>query len=126
MSEITISGQLFRVFPEKTVGTKEFRVREFVLQTTEKYPQFIQMKLTQDKCALLDRFRDGEYLTAKVNIRGNRYEKDGKESFFNSIEAWQLYLDASVNPQAAQQESVAQPTPAPQQSVEVSDSHLPF
>jgi single-strand DNA-binding protein len=116
MSEIKISGQLFRVFPEKTVGNKGFKVREFVLQTTEKYPQFIQMKLTQEKCGLLDRFKDGEYLTAVVNIRGNKYEKDGKESFFNSIEAWQLHLDATVNPQAVQESA----------PVEASDDDLAF
>lgn len=122
MSEIKISGQLFRVFPEKTVGNSGFRVREFVLQTTQKYPQYIQMKLTQDKCGLLDRFRDGEYLTATVNIRGNRYEKDGKESFFNSIEAWQLHLDASVNPQA----TALITAPAASAPIEASDNDLPF
>jgi len=38
----------------------------------------------------LDKFNTGQVVTVHFNIRGKSWEKDGKTSYFNSLEAWRI------------------------------------
>jgi single-strand DNA-binding protein len=71
-------------------GTSEsasgFRKREFVVTTTEQYPQDIKLELTKDKCDQLDGFSIGENVTVSFNLRGNEYQ--GK--YYVSLQAWKI------------------------------------
>lgn len=98
----------------------KFTKREFILQTDGEYPQYLQFQLTQDKCPLLDKFQTGQQVTIHFNIRGKSWEKDGKTSYFNSLEAWRIEAKGSGQHIETVQAEVVQPTQV------VDDSQLPF
>jgi hypothetical protein len=78
-----------------------FTKREFVVTTEERYPQPIKLEVVKDKCALLDKFSEGERVSVSFNLRGN--EHNGR--FFVNLVAWRI---ASFRSEAA--------APAPKQA----------
>ena len=85
-----ITGIIHKVYNTRQVSDK-FKLREFVIKTDETYPQSILLQLTQDKCSLLDKYKEGSSVKAHINIRGKEYKtKEGEIKFFNSIEAWRI------------------------------------
>src|SRR4051812_14815180 len=76
---------------EQQVSDK-FKKREFVItDNSSQYPQFIQFQLTQDRCALLDSYKEGDEIKVFFNIRGREWKNPQNEiKYFNSLEAWRL------------------------------------
>lgn len=91
-----ITGKLIQ--KGETQQIKEsFRKREFVLDITETnsmYPNYAKLQLTQTKCELLDAYDEGDSIKVTFNIRGNRWEKDGKINYITGLDAWKLDLVA--------------------------------
>jgi len=91
----TLTGRLEAKFDEKEV-TSTFRTREFVIEVQkDTYSDFIKLQLTQDKCGLIDSFNIGEQVEVSINIKGRKWEKDGKVSYFNTLEAWRIKKTSS-------------------------------
>ena len=71
-----------------------FKKREFVIEVTNErnsdWNDFIKFQLTQDKCSLLDQFQLGDNMKVGFNIKGRKWEKDGKINYFSNLEAWRL------------------------------------
>jgi len=71
-----------------------FKKREFVLEVENEKNQawndFIKFQLTQDRCSAIDSVAVGQKLKVAFNIRGRKWEKDGKVSYFTSLEAWKV------------------------------------
>ena len=71
-----------------------FKKREFVIEVMNErnkdWNDFIKFQLTQDKCSTLDAFNVGEPIKVFFNIRGRKWEKDGKVNYFSNLEAWKL------------------------------------
>jgi len=86
-------GTVIAIEPEQTISDK-FRKREFVIEVREpadtKYPDLIKFQATQDKCDLLNPVGIGQQITVSFNLRGRKYEKDGKVSYFTNLEAWRI------------------------------------
>lgn len=55
----SIEGTVHKVFETEQKGAS-FSVRNFVLEVAGQYPQLIQFQLTQDRCALIDKFSADE------------------------------------------------------------------
>ncbi|MDR2929189.1 MAG: DUF3127 domain-containing protein [Cytophagaceae bacterium] len=74
--------------------SSSFRKREFVIEVVNErntdWNDFVKFQLTQDKCALLDLFKLGDNIKVSFNIRGRKWEKDGKVNYFSNLEAWKL------------------------------------
>jgi hypothetical protein len=79
------------------VISEKFSKREFVIETSDQYPQLIMFQLTQDKCNLLDGFGVGNKLEVSFNLRGREWTSPaGEVKYFNTLEAWRLErLDGS-------------------------------
>jgi len=80
---------------ENTVDVNAtFKKREFVIEVLNErnkdWNDFIKFQLTQDKCSALDAFNIGEPIKVFFNIRGRKWEKDGKVNYFSNLEAWKL------------------------------------
>jgi hypothetical protein len=85
-----------------------FKKREFVLEMTEEingnvYTNYAKMQLVQQKCEILDRFNEGDTVKVSFNLKGNRWEKDGKVSYITNLDAWRV--------EAASAQVVATPQP---------------
>lgn len=73
------------------IKTESFKVREFVIETIEQYPQKIPLQLTNDKTTFLDKFQVGQEVTVSFNYRGTEYKKDGEETkYFLKLDAWKI------------------------------------
>jgi hypothetical protein len=71
-----------------------FKKREFVIEVeNERNPDwndFIKFQLTQDRCDLLETISLYEEIKVSFNIRGRKWEKDGKINYFSNLEAWRI------------------------------------
>jgi single-strand DNA-binding protein len=87
---IKISGQIIHI-GQLEVMSEKFKKREFVIQTDGKYPQEIQVQVTQDRCDLLNNLKLGDIIDASINLRGRSWtSQEGIKKWFNSIEAWSI------------------------------------
>jgi len=92
----------------QTVNVSEkFSKRDIVVtDTTSMYPQDILFQFTQDKCALLDTFMEGQQVEVSFNLRGREWTSpQGEVKYFNTLEGWRIEA-ATAN--------VPQPTPVPE------------
>jgi len=78
------------------VISDRFKKREFVIEKKETSPNgyefvdTIKFQLTQDKCDLLDNFNIGQDINVNFNVKGNKWEKNGKTSYFVNLDAWKI------------------------------------
>ena len=103
-----LAGKLIEKFDVNQVSDT-FRKREFVIEKTEnqggmEFTDHIKFQLTQDRCALLDNLNLQDEIRISFNIRGRRWVKDDKVSYFTNLEAWRIEKIA---------ESPEQPPPPP-------------
>jgi len=90
MSELKITGAIKKIFDTQEVSAS-FKKREFVIETTEQYPQVIKFELTQQKCGDLDRYCEGQEVCVHFNVRGREWRKEGKETaYFNTLQCWKI------------------------------------
>lgn len=81
-----VEGKLHRIFPIEQ-KTASFQAREFVIEIPDgNYPQFVKFQVVQDKCSLLDQYREGERLKISFDLRGREWQ--GK--YFTSLNAWRI------------------------------------
>jgi len=86
-----VTGRLIVKKDTQKFGAKEFKKRECVVETTEQYPQPIQIEFVQDKCELLDKFNIGDDVKISINLRGRKWESPDKgDVYFNSIQGWKI------------------------------------
>jgi hypothetical protein len=71
-----------------------FKKREFVLEVenekNQEWNDFIKFQLTQDRCSSIDSIAVGQKMKVTFNIKGRKWEKDGKVSYFSNLEAWRV------------------------------------
>jgi hypothetical protein len=85
-----INGTL-KVANATQVISEKFSKREFVIETTDQYPQLVMFQLTQDKCNLLDGIGVGSKLEVSWNLRGREWTSPaGEVKYFNTLEAWKI------------------------------------
>lgn len=90
-----LEGTLIEKYDTEEV-TATFRKREFVVETSETgaggrvFTETIKFQLTQDRCNLLDQLQLNERVRVSFAIRGRRWDKGGKVSYFNNLEAFRL------------------------------------
>ena len=82
-----------KVKAETQKVSDRFTKRDFVLTTeaSTPYPQHVSFQLTQDKCATLDQYQEGEELKVQFNLRGREWKSpQGEIKYFNTLEAWRI------------------------------------
>jgi hypothetical protein len=88
-----IKGQLQVIEPIQEV-TATFKKREFVIEVANErnpaYNDFIKFQLTQDRCTTIEAFKPGQMIKVSFDVKGRKWEKDGRTSYFNSLEAWRI------------------------------------
>lgn len=74
---------------------ESFKTREFVIESSEEgngrtFTNYVKFQCVQDKTAMPDRFNIGDEVKVQFNIKGTRWEKDGKVSYFTNLDAWRM------------------------------------
>lgn len=78
-------GTLYKVF-ETENKTQTFQAREFVIKQDGNYPQFIKFQLTQDRCDLVNNFKEGDKVKVSFDLRGREWN----DRFFTNLNAWRI------------------------------------
>jgi hypothetical protein len=104
-----VIGTLKVKFDTQKVSDR-FQKRDFVLTTEANtpYPQHVSFQITQDKCAMLDQYREGDELKVQFNLRGREWNGPQGIKYFNTLEAWRIEKGqgaAQQAPQSTQQSS---------------------
>ncbi|MES2701212.1 MAG: DUF3127 domain-containing protein [Bacteroidota bacterium] len=91
---LEVTGKLLVKFETQQVSEK-FKKREFVIELAEEingniYTNYAKMQLVQNKCDIIDRFREGELVKVSFNIKGNKWERDGKVNYITNLDAWRI------------------------------------
>ncbi len=91
-----------------------FKKREFVIESKESnngmdFKDFIKFQLTQDKCNLIDSVQPNDEIKVSFNIRGNKWEKEGKTNYFTNLDAWRVEKTQGKN-QSLNDEAIPSPS----------------
>jgi len=91
-----------------------FKKREFVIESKESnngmdFKDFIKFQLTQDKCNLIDSVQSNDEIKVSFNIRGNKWEKEGKTNYFTNLDAWRVEKTQGKN-QSLNDEAIPSPS----------------
>ena len=89
-----ISGKVIDIFPVNQVSDK-FRKREFVIEKKDTggaavFIDYIKFQLVQDKCDLINESFLNEEIKIWFNLKGNKWERDGKINYFTNLDAWKI------------------------------------
>jgi len=90
----TLTGKLIDILDVQNIS-ETFQKREFVVETVENnagrdFTEQIKFQLIQDKCGLIDNYKIGDNIKVSFNIRGRRWEKEDKVSYFTNLDAWKI------------------------------------
>lgn len=108
---------LIKKVQETQVVSDKFSKREIWIETTDQYPQVLNIQFTQDKCSLLDSCKIGESVTIGINLNGRTWTSpQGEEKCFNTINGWMI----------KKSDEVSAPAPAPAVLNDDDGGDLPF
>ncbi|MFW5753964.1 MAG: DUF3127 domain-containing protein [Marinilabiliaceae bacterium] len=88
-----LQGKL--IVKEDTVQVSDkFKKREFVIEVPNdrrpEWPDLIKFQATQDKVDILEPYNIGDELKVHFNIRGKKWEKNGRVNYFTNLDAWRV------------------------------------
>jgi len=89
-----ITGRVIDIAPVNQVSDK-FKKREFVIEKKETggaavFIDYIKFQLVQDKCDLINESFLNEEIKIWFNLKGNKWERDGKINYFTNLDAWKI------------------------------------
>lgn len=97
-----LEGKLIEKFDTRQMSEK-FKKREFIVEKREEtggreFIDTIKFQLTQDRCNIIDNINTGEEIKVSFNIKGNRWEKEGKVNYFTNLDVWRVEQVAPGSP----------------------------
>jgi hypothetical protein len=123
-----ITGKVIDIAPVNQVSDK-FRKREFVIEKKEAgntglFIDYIKFQLIQDKCDLINESFLNTEVKVSFNLRGNKWERDGKVSYFTNLDAWKMKESSRRVPNRLPLHIISFPDEFPAEADDLSD--LPF
>ncbi len=75
--------------------TESFKTREFVIEKSEDINgrtivNYIKFQCVQDRTAIVDRVNTGDDIKVYFNIKGSKWERDGKVNYITNLDAWRI------------------------------------
>ena len=75
--------------------TETFKLREFVVEKSEDINgrtivNYIKFQCMQDRTAIVDRVNTGDQIKVYFNIKGSKWDKDGKTNYITNLDAWRI------------------------------------
>jgi hypothetical protein len=89
-----ITGSLAAKF-DVVQRTESFKTREFVIEKTDQINgrsivNYVKFQCVQDKTAMLDRIVLGDQVKVYFNIKGSKWEKEGRTNYITNLDAWRI------------------------------------
>jgi len=75
--------------------TDTFKTREFAVEKSDDINgrtilNYVKFQCVQDKTAIVDRVNIGDEIKVYFNIKGSKWEKDGKTNYITNLDAWRI------------------------------------
>lgn len=123
-----ITGKVIDISPVNQVSDK-FKKREFVIEKKEAggsavFIDYVKFQLIQDKCDLINESFLNEEVKIWFNLKGNKWERDGKINYFTNLDAWKIEKTSSAPSRDQNTSSHVTLEDIPPENDELSD--LPF
>jgi len=89
-----LTGKLIAKF-DTVQKTETFKTREFAVEKTDDIggriiTNYAKFQCVQDKTNIIDKVNVGDEIKVHFNIKGTRWEKDGKVNYFTNLDAWRI------------------------------------
>ncbi len=89
-----LTGKLVAKYDE-VQRTATFKTREFAVEKTDDIggrtvTNYVKFQSVQDKTAIIDRVNIGDEIKVYFNIKGSKWEKDGKTNYITNLDAWRI------------------------------------
>ena len=89
-----LTGKLIAKY-EVVQRSATFKTREFVVEKTDdiggrSVTNYVKFQCVQDKTAIVDRVNIGDQVRVLFNIKGSRWEKEGRVNYITNLDAWRL------------------------------------
>ena len=78
-------GTIHKIFDTESKSAT-FQAREFVIKQDGIYPQFIKFQLTQDKCDVVNNYKEGDVVKVSFDLKGREWN----EKYFTNLNAWKI------------------------------------
>ena len=87
-----LTGKLIAKY-DTVQRTETFKTREFAVEKSEDIngrtiTNYAKFQCVQDKTGIIDRVNVGDEIKVYFNIKGSKWEKDGKTNYFTNLDAW--------------------------------------
>lgn len=131
-----LQGKLIEKFDTRQI-TDKFKKREFIVEKREEsngkeFIDTIKFQLIQDRCDLIDSYSIGEEIKVYFDIKGNKWEKEGKVNYFTNLNVWRIERVSPENPDeqmSGESSNAVQTATSDEQNPSASDNEnddLPF
>lgn len=125
-----LTGKLIEKF-ETVQRSGTFKVREFVVEKTEEIngktiSNYIKFQCVQDRTNIIDRINIGDQIKVHFNIKGTKWEKDGRTSYFSNLDAWRIEQILQAGNEAASDDDHLEPLDTFTSSSQDAIDDLPF
>ncbi len=89
-----ITGKLVAKF-ETVQRSGTFRTREFVVEKSDDINgrtivNYVKFQCVQDKTTIVDRVNEGDEIKVYFNIKGSKWEKEGRTNYITNLDAWRI------------------------------------
>lgn len=111
--------------------TETFKIREFVVEKSEdingkSVVNYIKFQSVQDRTGIIDRVNEGDEIKVYFNIRGSKWEKDGRVSYFSNLDAWRIEQVLKPGTDASSEDGHLEPLDTFTSSSQEAIDDLPF
>lgn len=132
MASFELEGKLIAKY-DTVQRTETFKTREFVVESSEDvngrvFTNYAKFQCTQDRTQIIDRFNMGDSVKVTFNIRGSKWERDGKVNYITNLDAWRIEAAGMPSQPSMPQQSQPQAssTMPPMDNSGAADDDLPF
>lgn len=87
-----ITGTIVRLFQAQQISEKFKSQKVWIKETTGDYPNTFEVEFTNNNCAKLDVFAEGQEVVIDINLRGRYWQKDTREGVVTSLNGWKIAL----------------------------------
>ncbi len=111
--------------------SETFKTREFVVEKSEDIggrtiTNFVKFQCVQDKTNIVDRINISDEVKVYFNIKGSKWEKDGRTNYITNLDAWRIEQLLQSNKSTAADEGHMEPLDTFSSSSSEAVDDLPF
>ncbi|MGI8581277.1 MAG: DUF3127 domain-containing protein [Chitinophagaceae bacterium] len=108
-----LTGKLIAKY-DTVQRTETFKTREFVVEKSEDIngrtiTNYIKFQALQDKTNIIDKLNIDDEVKVYFNIKGSKWEKDGKTNYITNLDAWRIEQMLQTKNPAADEDGHLEP-----------------